>query len=690
MADNDNGDLDPRRNETQQDDADDGPLLSFDFDEEPMPHWSEPGSGEKPDGGDRPDPPEIDVTTQGKSRLFPQLPDDPHLVDTSDTGLLDAVRSDTIPTVSPNTEEEFSDASRLSAEEAAKTSGRTSETNTESGTDEFFQDEVSTDELFGESLFEDEEVFDEELFDDAPIIGGNDGDEGPVFDTGPIDEVGIQERGNDRTDGVISANEGAEPDNELRIENEEVELVETPVDADSLSASEASESVEEPTAELVLDEETPQLTEEEVELVETPVDADSLSASEASESVEEPIAELVLDEETPQLTEQEIEKQEIGIEKDDALTLSTEQRRVEEQTKPSPRVIELFDTPPSQRIMASVDEHQRGPNEQRQDREGGDLTDFDGPAPHWREGRQDYEESTSMNEDDRVVTHGSAKSDNQDGGGRSSGRNLPVAIAVGLALAAAFFGLLKVGPWAILIMVLAALGLAALEFFTSAQNLGYRPATLLGLAAVVGLSLGAYHRGYEAYPVVFALLVVTGLCWFLFDVESQHATANFAVTLLGFGWVGGLGSFGALILAQPHGDAILIGAVIGTISYDVGGYVIGSTTGQSKIAPRVSPNKTYEGLIGGMLLSIVVTTLVLNRFPGIYPWSESMMNCFWLGVAIALAAPIGDLAQSMIKRDMGVKDMGTLLPGHGGVFDRFDALLFVLPTTYFVADLVLS
>jgi len=648
MADNDNGDLDPRRNETQQDDADDGPLLSFDFDEEPMPHWSEPGSGEKPDGGDRPDPPEIDVTTQGKSRLFPQLPDDPHLVDTSDTGLLDAVRSDTIPTVSPNTEEEFSDASRLSAEEAAKTSGRTSETNTESGTDEFFQDEVSTDELFGESLFEDEEVFDEELFDDAPIIGGNDGDEGPVLDTGPIDEVGVQERGNDRTDGVISANEGAEPDNELRIENEEVELVETPVDADSLSASEASESVEEPTAELVLDEETPQLTEEEVE------------------------------------------KQEIGIEKDDALTLSAEQRRVGEQTKPSPRVIELFDTPPSQRIMASVDEHQRGPNEQRQDREGGDLTDFDGPAPHWREGRQDYEESTSMNEDDRVVTHGSAKSDNQDGGGRSSGRNLPVAIAVGLALAAAFFGLLKVGPWAILIMVLAALGLAALEFFTSAQNLGYRPATLLGLAAVVGLSLGAYHRGYEAYPVVFALLVVTGLCWFLFDVESQHATANFAVTLLGFGWVGGLGSFGALILAQPHGDAILIGAVIGTISYDVGGYVIGSTTGQSKIAPRVSPNKTYEGLIGGMLLSIVVTTLVLNRFPGIYPWSESMMNCFWLGVAIALAAPIGDLAQSMIKRDMGVKDMGTLLPGHGGVFDRFDALLFVLPTTYFVADLVLS
>ena len=652
MADSDNGDLDPRQNETEHDDVDDEPLLSFDFDEEPMPHWSEPGSGEKPDGGERPDPPEIDATTLGRSRLFPQLPDDPHLVDTSDTGLMDAVRSDTVPTVSPGTEEELFDTGPLSVEDSTQTIGQTSDTSHASSTDEFFQDEVSTDELFGESLFEDEEVFDEELFDDAPIIGAAEGDGGPVFDTGPIHEVEVEERDEDRSDEAVGVEKDAAPDKDLEIEEEAFEIADPPAEANSLSRTEDS--------------------------------------NELSELVGEPTAELVLDEQTPQLTQEDVEQPAVGVETDSDLASSPEQERLEQEVKPSPRVIELFDTPPSQRIMASADEPQSEPNEQRRDRDGGDWKDFGGPAPHWREGRQDYEDSTSMNEDDRVVTHSSTKSDNQDGAGRSSGRNLPVAIVVGLALAAAFFGLLKVGPWAILIMVLVALGLAALEFFTSAQNLGYRPATLLGLAAVVGLSLGAYHRGYEAYPVVFALLVVTGLCWFLFDVESQHATANFAVTLLGFGWVGGLGSFGALILAQPHGDAILIGAVIGTISYDVGGYVIGSTTGQSKIAPRVSPNKTYEGLIGGMMLSIVVTTLVLNRFPGVYPWSESMMNCFWLGLAIALAAPIGDLAQSMIKRDMGVKDMGTLLPGHGGVFDRFDALLFVLPTTYFVADLVLN
>jgi len=133
----------------------------------------------------------------------------------------------------------------------------------------------------------------------------------------------------------------------------------------------------------------------------------------------------------------------------------------------------------------------------------------------------------------------------------------------------------------------------------------------------------------------------------------------------------------------------LIGAVIGTVSYDVGGYVIGRTTGQSRLTPHISPNKTYEGLIGGMILAIVVTTLVLNSLPGVDPWTESMTDALLLGIAIAVMAPLGDLTQSLVKRDLGVKDMGSLLPGHGGVFDRFDGLLFVLPAAYYVSDLVL-
>ena len=598
MSDTSGNDAESSRGEEQEEEIDDGPLLSFEFEDEPMPHWSEPGSGEKPSGGERPDPPYVERTSLGRSRLFPQLPDDPHLVDTSDTGLMDAVRSDTIPTLPPSQEPPTIDSDSESQEREKK--------------GEFIQTEASTDELFNDSLFDEEEVFDPEVFDDAPIIGRLlDEGEPPTYDTGPI---------------------------------EELEIESVPEDSGGAGAD-----VGETTAELLLgDDEEPMGSQE----VDPPAQTEPEEPSSVTESHESP--------------------------------------------RPAPKVIELFDTPPSQRTMDSGGSVNAGDARGQErfvddiDGDDSDWSQFGGPAPHWREGRRDYEESKIVNQDERVVTSNGADEEVSGSSEGTGGRNLPAAIGVGLALAAAFFGLLKVGSWAILIMVLVALGLAALEFFTSAQNLGYRPATLLGLAAVVGLPLGAYHRGFEAYPVIFALLLVTGMCWFLFDVESQHVTANLAVTLLGVCWVGGLGSFAALILARQHGDAILIGAVLGTIAYDIGGYVIGSTTGQSKIAPRVSPNKTYEGLIGGMLLSIVVTTLVLNRFPGVYPWSASMLDCFWLGIAIAAVAPIGDLAQSMIKRDMGVKDMGTLLPGHGGIFDRFDALLFVLPATYFVADLVLS
>ncbi|MED5293102.1 MAG: hypothetical protein VYB56_04510, partial [Actinomycetota bacterium] len=105
MPDRDDGEIEPGRRDEIEDENDTGPLLSFDFDESPMPHWSEPGSGERPEGGERPDPPEVDNPLSGGSRLFPQLPDDPHLVDTSDTGLMDAVRSDSVPTISPGTQD---------------------------------------------------------------------------------------------------------------------------------------------------------------------------------------------------------------------------------------------------------------------------------------------------------------------------------------------------------------------------------------------------------------------------------------------------------------------------------------------------------------------------------------------------------------------------------------------------------
>lgn len=675
MSDSDADGIERRRPEEVSDENDSGPVLSFDFDETPIPHWSEPGSGALPDGGERPDPPEIDAPSQRGSRLFPQLPDDPHLVDTSDTGLIDVLRSDTLPTIAPVEGAELVDTGPINVEDAGPTAGGITESVSEFNEDEYSQAELSTDDLFHESLFQDGDPFDTSAFEDAPIIGRIEEDETPHLDTGTMNQVVGESRGESEVapvrDDLIEADPNEAPSSTSVHDDQEDDS--PPAVSDDVSKRE-----------------------NELDLSDVP---DVESPGSASDFVaDEPTAELLLEDDEDESGDDETTESESLTElvSFDHTSRTDEEETLQDDSRRQPRVIELFDTPPSQRAMtrtpfvggkANAGEEN---NPDNLEEEGDELAHFGGSAPHWREDRRDYEEPNKVTDDDRVVTHSGSKIEGTSSPSRSGGRNLPVAIAVGLALGAAFFGLLKVGPWAVLCLVILALGFAATEFFTSAQNLGYRPATLVGIAAVVGLSLGAYHRGYEAYPVVLGLTVLTGMCWFLFDVDSEHVTANLAVTLLGVGWVGGLGSFAALILARPNGDAILIGAVIGTVAYDVGGYVIGSTTGQSKLAPRVSPNKTYEGLFGGMMVSIVVTTLVLNRFPGIHPWSQSMMDCLWLGLAIAVIAPIGDLAQSMIKRDLGVKDMGTLLPGHGGVFDRFDALLFVLPTTFFVADLVLG
>lgn len=309
---------------------------------------------------------------------------------------------------------------------------------------------------------------------------------------------------------------------------------------------------------------------------------------------------------------------------------------------------------------------------------------LDASASHWREGSQDYEERGVVGDEARTVVHGGTAETSL------SGRNLPAAIAVGIALAALFFGALRLGEAATVALIVIVLVLAAAEFYRAARPLGYRPATLAGLAGVGGLTIGVHLRGVEAYPIVLAVSVVTMFCWFLVGVERDHPTANLAISVLGLVWVGGLGSFAALILREPNGDSMLIAAVIGTVAYDVGGYVIGRTTGQSKLSPRISPNKTHEGLIGGIVLSAIVTTLVLNRFPGVFPWTGSTLDALWLSLAVALAAPLGDLSQSLVKRDVAVKDMGSLLPGHGGVFDRFDALLFALPAAYFVGTYVVG
>ncbi len=123
--------------------------------------------------------------------------------------------------------------------------------------------------------------------------------------------------------------------------------------------------------------------------------------------------------------------------------------------------------------------------------------------------------------------------------------------------------------------------------------------------------------------------------------------------------------------------AIVFAAVLGAVLYDTGGLLVGSLIGRHKLAPRVSPNKTWEGLIGGMAVAIGTCVAVGILLP---PWTIG--RGIALGLVVAFFAPLGDLAESLTKRSLGLKDMGSLLPAHGGLLDRFDAILFVLPAVY--------
>jgi len=270
------------------------------------------------------------------------------------------------------------------------------------------------------------------------------------------------------------------------------------------------------------------------------------------------------------------------------------------------------------------------------------------------------------------------------GAAPAAGRNLPVAIGVGVGLAAAALVLFNIGPAAALGLVVVLLVLAAAELFASLRRVGYHPATLVGLAATATLPLAAYWRGDAALPLGLTLTLVVGLLWWLSGAGTGRVVPNLGATLLGVAWVALLGSYAALLLRSPDGIGLLLAAIIGTVAYDVGGFAVGRVMGRAPLS-AASPNKTVEGTIGGGLAAIVVTVLVTAR---IEPFTQ-VGDALLLGLVIALVAPLGDLSESLVKRDLGIKDMGTILPGHGGLLDRFDALLFALPATYYLARVVL-
>jgi phosphatidate cytidylyltransferase len=272
----------------------------------------------------------------------------------------------------------------------------------------------------------------------------------------------------------------------------------------------------------------------------------------------------------------------------------------------------------------------------------------------------------------------------------ADGRNLPIAVASGLVLAAAFLALTMWRPAGAVAFVTVALGLAAIEYFSKVTEKGYRPAVAVGVAACVAAPLAAYWVGETSLPLLISFAFLAGALGFIgADTIESGPMPNMAITMLGVVWIGVLGSFAALILrwstfadGTPWGTDTLVLIAIGVVANDVGAYFVGTAFGRTPIRKWISPNKSVEGLLGGTILTLLVMLIIGMRDLS-DTWS-STSHLLMLGIVISAMAPLGDLTESMFKRNLDVKDFGTIIKGHGGVLDRFDGFLFTLPAVYYL------
>jgi len=233
-----------------------------------------------------------------------------------------------------------------------------------------------------------------------------------------------------------------------------------------------------------------------------------------------------------------------------------------------------------------------------------------------------------------------------------------------------------------LVFTLAMIGVGALclrEYLAMTDEA--RPIERAAYIAVAALILAAH------FGTAFNVLLVLAAAFpalFLFGADRRHRdgiTVSMGVTLLGIVWIG-IPLVHAVLLRDlsNHGAALLVDVLVGTFATDTGAYAVGRMFGSHKIAPSLSPNKTLEGLLGGFLIGTMAFW-----FAGLYQDWLSGVDALIIGAAVAAVAPVGDLFESMLKRDLGRKDTGTLFGPHGGILDRLDAVFFTVVVGYYLA-----
>ncbi|NWF28899.1 phosphatidate cytidylyltransferase [Streptomyces sp. PKU-EA00015] len=261
---------------------------------------------------------------------------------------------------------------------------------------------------------------------------------------------------------------------------------------------------------------------------------------------------------------------------------------------------------------------------------------------------------------------------------KRAGRDLRAAIGVGVGLGAVIVASLFIVKAVFVGVVAVAVVVGLWELTTRLQERKQIKAPLVPLAVGgAAMVVAGYVRGVEGAWVATALTALAVLVWRMTEPPEGYLRDVTAGVFAAF-YVPFLATFVALMLSADDGPERVITFLVLTVVSDTGAYAVGWRFGKHKLAPRISPGKTREGLLGAVAFAMAAGALCMQFLVDGGTWWQGLL----LGLAVAASATLGDLGESMIKRDLGIKDMGTLLPGHGGIMDRLDSLLPTAPVVW--------
>lgn len=246
---------------------------------------------------------------------------------------------------------------------------------------------------------------------------------------------------------------------------------------------------------------------------------------------------------------------------------------------------------------------------------------------------------------------------------------------------------IHLGGWAYALVVALLMGLASWEYGGLFRAGGLRPATGLIVIGTLLLILGRAFNDFKSAPGVIALTILVSMAYHLFRYEGgrDQAGTDLSVTLAGVLYIGWLGGYLISVRRLPEGEWWVLLVLPAVWLADGGAFFIGRSYGRHKLASRLSPKKSWEGYLGGVIVGTLGTTVLAALWRiGAGPQSAITPGAgALLGFILAVITPLGDLGESMIKRQVGMKDSSNLLPGHGGIFDRVDSWLWAAPIGYY-------